>query len=50
MTWQLGVSQICLNLQFAVPSMHYGEKLGNKTIAIRGIGEFNNQPGVSGNS
>ena len=33
-------------LQFAVPSMHYGQKLGNKTIAIRGIGEFNNQPGV----
>ena len=33
-------------LQFAVPSMHYGQNLGNKTISIRGIGEFNNQPGV----
>ena len=33
-------------LQFAVPSMHYGQNLGNKTISIRGVGEFNNQPGV----
>ena len=35
-----GITQLS-ELQFAVPSMHYGEKLGNKTIAIRGIGEFN---------
>ena len=40
-----GITELS-QLQFAVPSMHYGEKLGNKTIAIRGVGEFNNQPGV----
>ncbi len=40
-----GISELT-ELQFAVPSFHYGQKLGNKTIAIRGIGEFNNQPGV----
>ena len=40
-----GITELS-QLQFAVPSFHYGEMLGNKTIAIRGIGEFNNQPGV----
>ncbi len=40
-----GIDEIT-ELQFAVPSLHYGETLGNKRIAIRGVGEFNYQPGV----
>ena len=40
-----GIDEVS-ELQFAVPSLHFGEVLGNKRITIRGVGEFNNQPGV----
>lgn len=35
------------DLQFAVPSMHFGEMLGEQNITIRGVSGFNRQPGVS---
>ena len=35
------------DIQFAVPSLHFGELLGEQNIAIRGIGSFARQPGVS---
>ena len=33
-------------LQFYVPSVHVGEQLGSKKLAIRGIGDFQRSPGV----
>ena len=33
-------------LQYAVPSLHFGSDLGGKNVTIRGIGEFNFAPGV----
>ncbi len=33
-------------LQFYVPSVHVGEQLGSKKLAIRGIGDFQLAPGV----
>ena len=35
------------DIQFAVPSLHFGGYLGDQNIAIRGIGAFARQPGVS---
>ena len=35
------------DIQFAVPSLHFGQLLGTQSIAIRGIGEFARQPGVA---
>ncbi|MFT7652335.1 MAG: iron complex outermembrane receptor protein [Candidatus Azotimanducaceae bacterium] len=35
------------DIQFAVPSLHFGEMLGEQNISIRGIGAFARQPGVS---
>ncbi len=34
-------------LQFAVPSLQFGGFLGSQNISIRGVGEFNDQPGVA---
>ena len=33
-------------IQYAVPSLHFGENYGNRNIAIRGVGSFLEQPGV----
>ena len=33
-------------LQYAVPSLHFGEALGNQYITIRGVGTFLNMPSV----
>ena len=35
------------DIQFAVPSLHFGPQLGNQKITIRSISEFNRQPGVA---
>ena len=35
------------DIQFAVPSLHFGQFLGTGSLAIRGIGEFARQPGVA---
>ncbi len=35
------------DIQFAVPSLHFGPQLGSQKITIRGISEFNRQPGVA---
>ena len=35
------------DIQFAVPSLHFGEILGEQNITIRGVSGFNRQPGVS---
>jgi len=35
------------DIQLAVPSLHFGPQLGNQKITIRGISEFNRQPGVA---
>jgi iron complex outermembrane receptor protein len=35
------------DLQFAVPSLHFSQVLGNQDIAIRGVGSFQRQPGVA---
>ena len=35
------------DIQFAVPSLHFGQFLGGGSLAIRGIGEFARQPGVA---
>ncbi|WP_339724222.1 TonB-dependent receptor [uncultured Paraglaciecola sp.] len=35
------------DLQFIVPSLHFGGFLGSQNISIRGIGEFNGEPGVA---
>ena len=35
------------DIQFAVPSLHFGEMLGEQNITIRGVSGFNRQPGVS---
>ena len=35
------------DIQFIVPSLHFGGFLGSQNISIRGIGEFNGQPGVA---
>ena len=40
-----GLSDI-RQIQYAVPSLHYGESYGNRNISIRGIGGFLEQPGV----
>ena len=34
------------DIQYLVPSLHYGEFLGRRQVAIRGIGEFAYAPGV----
>ena len=34
------------DIQYLVPSLHYGEFLGRRQVAIRGIGEFVYAPGV----
>lgn len=34
------------DVQYLVPSMHYGENLGRRNISIRGVGEFAYAPGV----
>ena len=34
------------DVQFIIPSFHFGGFLGSQNISIRGIGEFNDQPGV----
>lgn len=33
-------------IQYAVPSLHFGENYGNRNISIRGVGSFLEQPGV----
>lgn len=35
------------DLQFVVPSLHFGGFLGSQNISIRGVGEFNGAPGVA---
>ena len=40
-----GISDIS-DIQYLVPSLHYGENLGRRNIAIRGVGEFSYAPGV----
>ena len=40
-----GLSDI-RQLQYAVPSLHFGESYSNKNISIRGVGSFLEQPGV----
>ena len=40
-----GLSDI-RQIQYAVPSLHFGESYGNRNISIRGIGGFLEQPGV----
>ncbi len=35
------------DIQFAVPSLNFGPQLGSQKITIRGISEFNRQPGVA---
>ena len=35
------------DLQFIVPSLHFGGFLGSQNISIRGVGEFNGAPGVA---
>ena len=35
------------DIQFAVPSLHYAEYFGDANISIRGIGDFQGNPGVS---
>jgi iron complex outermembrane recepter protein len=35
------------DLQFIVPSLHFGGFLGSQNISIRGVGEFNGSPGVA---
>jgi iron complex outermembrane receptor protein len=40
-----GVSEI-VDIQYLVPSLQYGEFLGRRQVAIRGIGEFVDAPGV----
>ena len=35
------------DIQFAVPSLQFGPQLGSQKITIRGISEFNRQPGVA---
>ena len=40
-----GISQI-EDIQYLVPSLQYGEFLGRRQVAIRGIGEFVDAPGV----
>ena len=40
-----GISDIS-DIQYLVPSLHYGEFLGRRQVAIRGIGEFVQAPGV----
>lgn len=40
-----GISDIS-DIQNLVPSLQYGEFLGRRQVAIRGIGEFNEAPGV----
>ena len=35
------------DLQFAVPSLHFKEGLGEPSISIRGVGAFATQPGVA---
>ena len=34
------------DIQHLVPSLHYGENLGRRNVAIRGVGEFEYAPGV----
>ena len=41
-----GISNMS-DLKFAVPSMNFTTLLGQQSITIRGIGQFNGQPGVS---
>jgi iron complex outermembrane receptor protein len=33
-------------IQYAVPSLHFGESYHNRNISIRGVGAFEEQPGV----
>lgn len=40
-----GISDIA-DIQYLVPSLQYGEFLGRRQVAIRGIGEFVDAPGV----
>ncbi|HAK51836.1 MAG TPA: TonB-dependent receptor, partial [Gammaproteobacteria bacterium] len=40
-----GISDIS-EIQYLVPSLQYGEFLGRRQVAIRGIGEFVDAPGV----
>ncbi|MDB2594310.1 TonB-dependent receptor [Porticoccaceae bacterium] len=40
-----GLSDI-RQIQYAVPSLHFGESYNNRNISIRGIGGFLEQPGV----
>ena len=40
-----GISDIA-DIQYLVPSLQYGEFLGRRQVAIRGIGEFVEAPGV----
>ena len=40
-----GISEIT-DIQYLVPSLQYGEFLGRRQVAIRGIGEFVEAPGV----
>ena len=40
-----GITDIS-QIQYLVPSLHYGEFLGRRQVAIRGIGEFAYAPGV----
>ena len=40
-----GISEIA-DIQYLVPSLQYGEFLGRRQVAIRGIGEFVEAPGV----
>ena len=35
------------DIQFAVPSLNFGPQLGSQKVTIRGISEFNRQPGVA---
>ena len=35
------------DLQYIVPSLHFGGFLGSQNISIRGVGEFNGAPGVA---
>ena len=35
------------DIQFFVPSLHFGGQFGEQNIAIRGVGAFARQPGVS---
>ena len=40
-----GITDIS-DIQYLVPSLHYGANLGLRNVSIRGVGEFANAPGV----